>query len=168
MADGGWADRGWASSGVEVWADGRTAARMGESRAVEWRADRGWRRLRPACRVTAVTACGAWCSPAAGRLGDRESRREQARARRVAGVGVRLAASGLRRGRVAACECVMLLLVWCLAAWERGRAAFARYFLHGLGLSGYGWELELAILQSSRIRKYGNETGSSRLKTGSR
>jgi hypothetical protein len=94
---GGWADRGWASSGVEVWRTSSGGMAFG-----------GWRRLRPACRVT---ACGAWCGRPAGRQGER---REQARARRVAGVGVRLAASRLRRGRVAACECVML---WC------GRAA---------------------------------------------
>jgi hypothetical protein len=86
MADGGWADRGWA--------DGRTA----DGRAVEWRsggrAVEGWRSVDGGVCVRRA-ASPRVVPGAAGRLGDRESRREQARARRVAGVGVRLAASGL-------------------------------------------------------------------------
>jgi hypothetical protein len=135
------------------WPDGRTVdGRMGEQwrsggRAVEgWRMG-GWRRPRPACRVT---ACGAWCGRPAGRQG--ESRRERD-ASPASACGVRLAASELRRGRVAACDTVVR---WCragvrLAAWERAAPGemgqVARFFLHGLGLSDYGWELELAILQ---------------------
>jgi hypothetical protein len=106
-SSGGLEDRGWRM------ADERTA----DGRAVEWRsggrAVEGWRSAdgRMAVSASGVPRHRVWClvRPAGWETG-----REQARARRVAGVGVRLAASGLRRGRVAACECVML---WC------GRAA---------------------------------------------
>jgi hypothetical protein len=74
---GGWADRGWASSGVEVWRTSSGGMAFG-----------GWRRLRPACRVT---ACGAWCGRPAGRQGESEraGESETRRRRRRAAGGVR-------------------------------------------------------------------------------
>jgi hypothetical protein len=116
---------GWASSGGledERWRDGGWAG--------------GGVRVRRA-------ACGAWCGRPAGRQG--ESRRERDAS---PACGVRLAASGLRRGRVAACDPVVrwaCRVRWCRAAGETGRVAM--FFLHGLGLTDYGLELELAILQ---------------------
>jgi hypothetical protein len=71
------------------WPDGRTAdGRMGEQwrsggRAVEGWQMGGWRRPRPACRVWCLVRPAGW-----------ETGREQARARRVAGVWC--AAGGVR------------------------------------------------------------------------
>jgi hypothetical protein len=107
---------GWASSGGledEQWRDGR------------W-ADGGVRVRR--------AACGAWCGRPAGRQG--ESRRERDAS---PACGVRLAASGLRRGRVAACDPVVrwaCRVRWCRAAGESWRQARR---VGSLGFSYMGW-----------------------------
>nr|P03936.1 RecName: Full=Transposable element activator uncharacterized 23 kDa protein; Short=AC 23 kDa protein [Zea mays] len=141
---------------VEVWrtadrrwrmADGRTA----DGRAVEWRSGRMGGPRRDGRVASSGVEGGPWMAASAsgvprhgrhrvwclvqpsGRPAGRQGESERAgESETRVGVGVRLAASGLRRGRVAACECVMLLLVWCLPP---GREAEQR----SLGISYMGW-----------------------------